>query len=370
MHRILPILAAIVTTSIAFTDSIELRRSVRLGEGASGVIMLRDIALLEGDFAVQLGELRIADAPAADKALEISIDEVRQHLDEAGANWGKINLTGKSVIIRPRLNPGVELPTTMTAASLPGADLRKRDDHSNGSGPGAPPADSAVSATAYVTERTIRGLIASMIVDGLQTDPARVRLTFDQTDAEALAISTETGRFQVDPGSSWLSDRVELTVHRWDGASIGANWRIGARVQLRVDVAKATKDIRRQAVIGPDDISVSPQWIAPSESRLLAANVAGMHASRNIDKDEVIRSRDIRGEVLIRKGDHVKVRKMVGVCVISMDAEAVDDAAAGETVMLCRIGLRGRRDRTSFPATVTGPGEAILADDPALASVH
>jgi flagella basal body P-ring formation protein FlgA len=130
------------------------------------------------------------------------------------------------------------------------------------------------------------------------------------------------------------------------------------------DVPRASKSISRNSTISQGDIEITREWVAPSESRLVADASAlhGRHAVRAIDKGETLRQRDVRGEAVVQKGDHVKVRKVVGACVITLDAEAMSSAAAGEGVELARIGIKGRRDRKTFMATVTGVGEAVLME--------
>jgi flagella basal body P-ring formation protein FlgA len=352
MIRTLVSLLTLLLASTAAADSIELRASVRLGE-QDGPVRLRHVATLAGEEAEKFGDLIVADQPSAELTAEVDIETIREKLDAAGANWGKIHLTGRTVILRPRLAPGVGLPKAMAGASIGPAQSKP-----------AAKAPLPQLASQLATERTVRGLLAGMIAEGMKVEPTRLRLEFEETDADALNHPLNGGRIEVDPVSSWKSDRIELVVRQWSGNAVTAVWPLSAKPTMLVNVPRAVRAASSHGLLSAADVATSPEWLPPSEAQLIAdaAEVVGRRPTRSISKDEIIRSRDVRGESIVRKGDRVKVRKMIGACVVSMDAEALTDAAQGEVVMLSRIGLRGRRDRTSFAATVTGPGAAILAD--------
>ena len=102
-RTILAVVAGVATlTSTALADSIELRRSIRR-DVADRPVLLRDIAVLDGEHARSLASVEIVavgDLPA-DRTIAIDIAEVRACLDAAGAAWARIDLTGGSVRIRP-----------------------------------------------------------------------------------------------------------------------------------------------------------------------------------------------------------------------------------------------------------------------------
>src|SRR5262245_37934284 len=91
--------------------------------------MLADIAQLAGDEAQRFGTLVIAPASAATAAcLEIPIADVRARLDAAGVHWGKVNLGGRSVIVRPSRPAGASIPVAMTAATIESASPKTHAD--------------------------------------------------------------------------------------------------------------------------------------------------------------------------------------------------------------------------------------------------
>ncbi len=127
MNRTAPltslVLAAILAAP-ALGDSVRLKSSVRMSAGAEKV-RLGDIAELDGAEAQQYADLIVAELGASITPLEISVSEVRAKLIEAGAHRGRINLSGRNVIIRPRRLAGATAPEAMTGASLLRGKVKK-----------------------------------------------------------------------------------------------------------------------------------------------------------------------------------------------------------------------------------------------------
>src|SRR5688572_20749723 len=101
----------------AHPDSITLKHSVRL-IGKQAIITLADIANVQGERAAALAELPIATLRDDGAALEIQIQDVRAKLDDAGVNWGQVNLSGRSVVIRPARSADAAPPQAMSAVAI------------------------------------------------------------------------------------------------------------------------------------------------------------------------------------------------------------------------------------------------------------
>lgn len=63
---------------------------------------------------------------------------------------------------------------------------------------------------------------------------------------------------------------------------------------------------------------------------------------------------------MVSRGDRVFVRVIVGSHAIKLEAEALADGAVGDRISFRRVGARNRRDRSTFTATVTRSGEAVI----------
>ena len=84
-------------------------------------------------------------------------------------------------------------------------------------------------------------------------------------------------------------------------------------------------------------------------------DLVGKTAASRLAPGNPIRSGTVAAPVVVKQGDDVFVRCLVGGLVISLKAEARADGAAGELVP-----MRKMNERSTFLARVTGPGEAVV----------
>ena len=104
-------------------DTIRLKSSVRLS-GDDLIANLGDIAELSGPIAEQMADLAIMTLKKPGASMEISIRSVRAALDKAGIHWGRIQLSGKKVVVRPGPATGNQPLIAMNGASLLESRLR------------------------------------------------------------------------------------------------------------------------------------------------------------------------------------------------------------------------------------------------------
>ncbi len=106
-----------------------------------------------------------------------------------------------------------------------------------------------------------------------------------------------------------------------------------------------------------DDLAVEARWLPPTTAIRLATLVqaVGRVASGRLRGGNVLRKSDIARQFVIKRGDRVMVRCIVGGVVISLEAEARGDGAEGDTIELRKLG-----ERDTFIATVTGPHAAVM----------
>jgi flagella basal body P-ring formation protein FlgA len=74
-----------------------------------------------------------------------------------------------------------------------------------------------------------------------------------------------------------------------------------------------------------------------------------------LSEGDALREQHVRRETLIRRGDLVIVRALVGGSVLTMQAEARASGSEGDTIEFRKIG-----ERDTFLATVTARNEAIV----------
>ncbi len=343
------LMTVVVIATAGYADEIALKGSVRLRDDDQ-VVRLGHIAELTGPFAERLADTPIAEAPQGDEVLELSVREVRHTLDVAGAHWGKVQLNGRRVVVRPHYAGDARPPLAMEATSI---DKAPRQD-SRRPAAAASPYDYAAD---LIDRHTLRGNIAAIVARGLGVEPSKLRLIFDHRDVELLNTSLDAFRFEIQPLSSLHSDRIELLVRAWSAGRIHHKQSLTVHPSIHLDTVVLRRDIPRGTMLHDDDLAVEARWLPPTAADRLPTLVeaVGRVASGRLRGGSVLRKADIARQFVIKRGDRVMVRCIVGGVVISLEAEARGDGAEGDTIELRKLG-----ERDTFIATVTGPHAAVM----------
>lgn len=340
------VVAVAAVASSAAADDIVLKGSVRLAPGVDEV-RLGDIAELNGPVAERYAETVVARVHASTGAMEISVREVRQVLDDAGVHWGKVNLNGATVIVRPTGRGNATGPLFMTPAAIESAG-RVQPIVNRGT---------LDQADDIVDLPTLRGAVARTILAGLGLGPDTVRMTFDDRDATLLDMDLDSNRFEIQPMSNLDSDRVELSIRVWSDGRVVNRQSLSVRLMIRTEVVVVGRDIHRGDVLNERDCGVERRWITPIQASTLCGLVeaVGRVANMPLKAGDVLKKKHVKREVLVKRGDRIMVRCLVGGVVLSLEAEARGDGAEGESVELRKLG-----ERDTFMATIVGPGAAIV----------
>ena len=332
----------------AGADTITLKGSVRLPPGGSEV-RLADIAELAGPDALRYADLVVGALTGGSDPLEIALTHVRQRLTEAGVHWGKVQLTGRRVIVRPPAPGASGPPMAMTPLAI---------DAAGGSTPRAAALRrQTADAATLLDEGTVRGAVVRRIVKGLGVPAADLRLVFDAHDDELLATPLDGRRFEIQPLSSFTSDRLDLRIRTWSGGRVRDSRTVTVRPLVGVKAVILTREIARHQELLEEDLTLQERWLTPSQADAVCTLVGavGRNAERRVKAGEVLKKSDLRREMIIERGDRVMVRCLVGGVVIALEAEARGDAAEGDQVELRKLG-----ERETFMAVATGPGSAIV----------
>lgn len=342
-------LACLSASSVALADTITLKSAARQ-RGDSSIVTLGDIATLEGEEALRLANVQIATVKPGAKPLEVSVAEVRRAIDAAAANWAKINLSGHRVLIRPARDAGALPPRAMAPTALDSALPSGSSDHAGDD------ADLIV-LDAIIGEPTVRGAIADLIVANLRIDSREMRVRFGANDAALLQTSTSAGRFEIQPLGSLAGDRLAFAVRSWTGHEATPLGQVSMTCERLVQVSRARRDVTRDGVVSDDDIEPALLWLSPSEASQAAPRAAavGRSLTRSIRAGEIIRGRDLQRSALVKRGDLVTIRCLVGGVAIALQAEARADGAEGDTIEFRKTG-----ERETFLATVTGKTQAVV----------
>jgi flagella basal body P-ring formation protein FlgA len=129
------------------------------------------------------------------------------------------------------------------------------------------------------------------------------------------------------------------------------------QVRLLVRSAVLKRDMEKDQIMAEDDLTVAEQWLPPSQAAMSVSSVQaiGRAAARKLNSGERLRDNSLRRDAMVKRGEQVIVRCLVGGVAISMQAEARTDGAEGDTIELRKPG-----ERDTFRATITGRGQAVV----------
>ncbi|MHC4947935.1 MAG: flagellar basal body P-ring formation chaperone FlgA [Planctomycetota bacterium] len=340
------VVSLLATAAATRADSITVRASVRLPATATSV-RLRDVATLEGPGAQAFADLEVAERADPGSVLRVELGEIRRRLEDAGAGWGTLHLNGQSVVVRPGRGTGSMAPLAMAGASVEAEPTPRAPRHE----------PQRADAADLVALPTLRGEIARRVADGLRVAPDDLRLTFDTADAAVLDLDRTGRRFEIQPLGSWASDRLDIVVRVWVDGRVRARHTVTVHPARRTTVAVARRDLPRGTTIDDTAVVAKTTWLQPARAALAVApgDAAGRVTDRALREGDMLRVRHVARRTLIRRGDPVIVRCLVGGVVITLQAEARGEGAEGDRVEFRKVG-----ERETFTAEVAGPGEAVL----------
>jgi flagella basal body P-ring formation protein FlgA len=346
------LLAAAALAGVPWTaaraDSVTMKSSVRLGHDVRHVRLVH-VADLEGPLALQHAELVVAARDDVTGVVELTVADVRRALDEAGVHWGQVHLTGRRTIVRPAPDPLAAAPVAMAATTLAAAAPRvDRADR---------PEAEEVAASELVGLLTLRGAVARHVVETLRRTPADVLLLFAAQDEAALDGPLGDSRLELEPLSSLAGERCALAVRVWRDGAIAARHQLALRVLVRATGLAAVEDLPRGHVLAAGDLEAATQWLSPQAADAFPAIDAavGQALARRVGRGDPVRCADLKRSVVVRRGDQVTARCLVGGLVLTLAAEVREDGATGDVVECRKLG-----ERDVFLATVAGPGEVVV----------
>ncbi|MCK4872223.1 MAG: flagellar basal body P-ring formation protein FlgA [Phycisphaerales bacterium] len=309
-------------------DTVALRSSARVV--VLDAVTLGDVADLDGSYAEQFGSLSIE----VNTRGSVDLAAVRSALDAADVNWGRISLQG--------LRCSVKIHRQRAGVDESDADATRTED--DGLDPGGPP--------------TLRLRLARYISRWTDLPLDDLRLAFDDRDAELLGLTEFEYRFELKPISTPGSSRIPIAVRVWRGDEPIRRETVTIDVTRRIPVVILKRDVRRDQQLTADDLDVQTIWTSAGGPEPIATieDVVGRVAVKRLLVGAILRRTDLDQPIIIRRGDPVDVKCIVGNLMLTHRARAQRDARLGEWVMLR---LDGRKK--TFRARVQGRGLAVVS---------
>lgn len=346
--------AVIAGTTAA--DSIALKRSVRRA-AADRPVLLQDIAAIEGPHAAAFAALEIVPAAAMPAAGVTTIDiaDVRSALDGAGVSWGRVDLSGGRVVIRP---------ATVAASPVAGATGESAGRRFLAESSGRPvEADSGAAESAgFVRVSSLFGesnddglaaTIGRLILDDVrdvESDASRVLVRIDRRAVADLPPTARDCRVRLRGRGD--ADRViaEISGELPDGRRPQCLIPVEVRVERRVPVA-VRRIVRGQRLLGAGaDLEVAWRSFPISEvagespTILGMSSVVGRALATTVEPGEVVLRAMLVPEIVVERGMRVRVRSVAGGYEMIREMEALEDGAVGDRIPCGEIGAsRGSR---------------------------
>ena len=272
----------LVPSTSAVADSITLRSSAVRSTDAK-TITLADIAVLQGPEAKGWGALDIIDVEG-EELIRITVADVRRRLEESGVHWGRVDLNGQIVVVRPDRVPAARPPSAMKAMSIQKAVKADRSS------------TRTKMATEVTDSNSLRGAVTRYLVKALDTTPGCMKVIFDSEDDRWLDETLDNARYEIKAMSDLaMSDRIDLELRRWSEGRPGERRLLKVKPLIKCTVAQASENLPRHSAIQPEQVTAVESWLTPSQRtiRLHPADVVGRIPVAPLRQGTMFRSRDV-----------------------------------------------------------------------------
>ncbi len=335
---------------------------IRLREEATvrdAVVRLSDVADLTDDAGKGVGDMVVATFAKEQSELVVSLADVRTLLGKReDVNWAHVRLRGygRCAVYRASAEP---VSSTDPAARVVDEERIAGDADVLAS----PVLANPHVAVSVESPLTVGDHVVAYLQQFAGGEPADLRITFTKSDGELLRRSALEGRWEFEPGTAATLGRIPLTLRRYNAAGdIVEAHRVTAQVARRMLVAVTTRSVSRRQLFTHNDVDIREMYV--TDHRLTPvtelSQVIGQPAARMLRSGSLLGVEDIAAAVLVKRGDKVTVRSMVGPLVVRMVGQAVESGGKDELIR-----VRNEVSRQEFVARVTGPGQvvAVQGDD-------
>lgn len=326
-------LTLLVALRAAFGGDIVLRSSIRMAEDAT--VSLGDVAALFGEDAQKYAELPldVGIAKQGSRVREVSLDDVRIALREAGASFGRLTLSGSTCRI---LAGGTE--------PAPESEEPTRTDN-------------VAEIVSLEGPPTVRRTIAAHLAGLYEVDPENLRLRF-QRDDHAFVDASQWGRQVVlQPTTTASSKRMLIEVRTYADRTLLEARNVAVEAEVMRDIFVVRHDVQRGDSLTENAVMATRLWLSPAGSPPLTDidEINGSTARSRLLAGTVLRASSVKAPILVRRNELVDVYCVVGGVEIVTRARAMDQGRRDDV-----IELRLERGSRSFTARVAGRGVVAM----------
>jgi len=194
-------------------------------------------------------------------------------------------------------------------------------------------------AAAPVGERVIQSAVKKHVEDNAPWPKDRVRVEFLGAMPE-VSVAGGPADIQVRSraGERYIG-RTSFTVRFSKGDTVVREETVRVRIEVLTDVVVSTRGILRDAVIGPDDVTVTSKWMDTATAGTLtdAGDAVGKKATARLNPGTEITRQMLRTAPVEKKGEVVRIVLESGPMVISAVGLSQEDGAKGDLIRVQNI---------------------------------
>lgn len=329
-------------------DSITLRGSVRMPADGSALTLLH-VAVLEGDEARRFADLEVHPAHELIEAVELDVHVIQRKLDDEGANWAKVALSGGMVVVRPRVTRPLVAGMNTTAAPIEPLNTRLNQSVTSSG-------ETFRTLDAWSGVGEVEAQIAAMVKTAWGDQAPLVKISIDRTSLASMGtgatVASVVARGAV-RNSDWFDVQVRLT-RGSDRIRPTKTVLVRVDVRVRTNTSIAAQRLPSQRTLRIDDLERGMSMLKPSDAArsLEPSYFVGRRLRRVVEAGVPVLGEALEPEVVIDRNDRVRVVMNGPFQVSGTDAVALERGAVGD-----RIKCRWRTGDDPFTALITAPGE-------------
>jgi len=190
-----------------------------------------------------------------------------------------------------------------------------------------------------VGEKTIQSAVRKHVEDNAPWPKDRVRVEFFGSMPEVpLPEGPASVQVRSRAGEDYVG-RTSFTVRFMKGDTVVREETVRVRIEVLTDVVVSTRGIMRDALIGPEDVTVTSKWMDTAAAGTLTdvAEVVGKKAVMRLNAGTEIKSQMLRSAPVVKKGEVVRIVLESGPMVISAVGLCQEDGGRGDLVRVQNV---------------------------------
>ena len=348
MTRMLSIILFLLAVHTTLADSITLRGSVRMPADGTA-LTLSDVAVLEGDEALRFADLEVQPAHELIEAIELDVHTIQRQLDDEGANWANVALSGGMVVVRPRVTKPLVASMNTTAVPIERlSTVLNATDTTSG--------ETFRTLEAWSGVGEVEAKIAAMVATAWGDEAPLVQISIDRTSLASMAsqstLASVESRGNV-RGADWFDVQVRTT-RGTDRLRPTRAALVRVDVRIRTNTSIAAERLPSKRTLRIDDLKRGMSMLKPTDAArsLEPSYFVGRRLRRVVEAGAPVLGEALEPEIVVDRNARVRVLMNGPFQLSGTDAVALERGAVGE-----RIKCRWRASDEPFTALITAPGE-------------